>query len=114
MIRLARTASLLVAFSLLTSAATAYAECAWVLWSELTIAALPESGEWYVLTAYPTMQDCEAALAKEYLRLKGEGWQAYYVQVRTVFAAKGKGERITTTHYRCLPDTVDPRGPKGK
>jgi hypothetical protein len=27
-----RRASLLVAFSLLTSAATAYAECAWVLW----------------------------------------------------------------------------------
>ena len=36
MTRLARTASLLVAFSLLTSAATAYAECAWVFWQELT------------------------------------------------------------------------------
>jgi hypothetical protein len=22
--------------------------------------------------------------------------------------------RITTIDYRCLPDTVDPRGPKGK
>ena len=33
MMRLARRASLLVAFSLLISAATAYAECAWVLWS---------------------------------------------------------------------------------
>jgi hypothetical protein len=32
MIRLARRASLLVALSLLTSAATAYAECAWILW----------------------------------------------------------------------------------
>jgi len=32
MMRLARRASLLVVFSLLTSAATAYAECAWVLW----------------------------------------------------------------------------------
>ena len=30
--RLTRHASLLVAFSLLTSAATAHAECAWVLW----------------------------------------------------------------------------------
>jgi len=30
--RLTRQASLLVAFSLLTSAATAHAECAWVLW----------------------------------------------------------------------------------
>ena len=33
MTRHARRASLLVAFSLLTSAATAHAECAWVLWS---------------------------------------------------------------------------------
>ena len=30
--RLARRASLLVALSLLASAATAYAECAWVRW----------------------------------------------------------------------------------
>jgi len=35
MMRLARKASLLVAFSLLTSAAAAYAECAWVLWAEV-------------------------------------------------------------------------------
>ena len=33
MTRLPRRASLLVAFSLLTSAATAHAECAWVLWT---------------------------------------------------------------------------------
>jgi hypothetical protein len=33
MIRLGRRALLLAAFSLLTSAATAYAECAWVLCS---------------------------------------------------------------------------------
>src|SRR5439155_20244582 len=32
MMRAARRATLLVAFSLLTSAATAHAECAWVLW----------------------------------------------------------------------------------
>jgi hypothetical protein len=35
MMRLARRASLLVAFFLLTSAATAYAECAWVLWRNM-------------------------------------------------------------------------------
>ena len=31
-----RRASLLVALSLLTSAGTAYAECAWVLWKQAT------------------------------------------------------------------------------
>jgi hypothetical protein len=34
MIRLGRRAALLVALYMLTSAATAYAECAWVLWEE--------------------------------------------------------------------------------
>jgi len=33
MMRLARRVSLLVAFSLLTSAATAHGECAWVVWA---------------------------------------------------------------------------------
>ncbi len=32
MMRVARRASLLIAFCLITSAATAYAECAWVIW----------------------------------------------------------------------------------
>lgn len=36
MIRATRRASLLGAFYLLTSTATAYAECAWVLWHEVT------------------------------------------------------------------------------
>ena len=35
MMRLARRASLLVTLCLLTAAATAYAECAWVLWAQL-------------------------------------------------------------------------------
>src|SRR5439155_20603852 len=36
MMRLGRKASLLVAFSLLASATTAYAACAWVLWEDMT------------------------------------------------------------------------------
>jgi len=33
---------------------------------------------------------------------------------RFVPAFQGNGEEIIATHYHCLPDTVDPRGPKGK
>jgi len=112
MMRLRR-ASLLVAFSLLTSAATAHAECAWVLWKAITTPKLPPQDP-YAVTAYPTMQECETALAKEFARQKREGWDVHYVQVRTVLAFKGKGENIASTHYHCLPDTVDPRGPKAK
>jgi hypothetical protein len=37
MMRLAWSVSLLVALSLLTSTATAHAECAWLLWEENTV-----------------------------------------------------------------------------
>ena len=43
MMRLTRRGSLLVAFCLLTSAATAYAECAWVMWEERPL----KSGEYW-------------------------------------------------------------------
>src|SRR5437879_3589348 len=53
--RLARTALLLVAFSLLTSAATAYAECAWVRWFN--------AGErWSLMGGFPSLESCDAAI----------------------------------------------------
>jgi len=52
MTRLPRRAALLVAFCLLTSAATSYAEWAWVLWWN--------SGgtTWEPVRAWPTRQKC--------------------------------------------------------
>ena|SRR3989442_1460320 len=88
-----------------------FAECTWVLWTMLTIPALPDQG-WGVVTAYPTMPECETALAKEFVRQKSEGWQVGYVQPRMTLAFKGKGAKIASTHWRCLPDTVDPREPR--
>jgi len=81
-------ASLLVALSLLTSAATAHAECAWVLWKTATTASggsisVPHD-------SYNSLQECQAAL------------QAGGMKSTAALSAV------------CLPDTVDPRGPKGK
>ena len=88
MMRLGRRASLLVALILLTCAATAYAECAWVLWSASGGASLP-------VGAWDTKSRCEEA--------KNE-------RQRTV----GSAVERTTVTFVCLPDTVDPRGPKVK
>ena len=88
--RLARRASLRVALFLLASAATAYAECAWVLWSEVAafagLTALPDD-------AFVTREPCQAEKARRDAKNR----------------AQGHGGNVV-----CLPYTVDPRGPKAK
>jgi len=97
MMRLTRRGSLLVAFCLLTSAATAYAECAWVMWEERPL----KSGEWRLATTtvstFETKRSCDdiAAVAN-----RSEASRAQASEPPSLF--------------RCLPDTIDPRGPKAK
>ena len=71
--RLARRATLLGALSLLTSAATAYAECAWMLWNDDTsLVGAEVSQSLLLLGAWPTFQQCEQtriAKAKDLLRM---------------------------------------------
>jgi hypothetical protein len=108
MTRLARRASLLTAFSLLTSAATAYAECAWVIWGTRDS---PEGGSFstFPIEARETRKMCEERMWSEI---------AYAVQ-QGVAKREGGGAMLVykdgkTVAFRCLPDTVDPRGVKGK
>jgi hypothetical protein len=97
--RFAQRASLLVAFSLLASAAPGYAECAWVLWQQLFEPDArgkpnldkPLPGQHEPLKAFNSLRSCESALA-------------------ILNAAKPEASNLLV----CLPDTVDPRGPKGK
>lgn len=67
MMRLARRASLLVAFYLLASAATAYAEFAWLLWiSEQDTISYTSTGEktWNTPLVYPDRESCAAIIVK--------------------------------------------------
>jgi hypothetical protein len=93
--QLARRISLLLAFSLLTSATTAYAECAWVMWELGPV--VPQ--KWEPVTSFRSEQNC--------------------VQVRQIMARERYVEPYadspkTYETLRCLPDSIDPRGPKGK
>jgi len=111
---------------LLASVSTASAECAWVFWIKRDYDAALE-GEWTVLQARATRQDCIAALQDEFREtieafkergkaLGAEG-MARAAQIMDESAARGtillvgRGQSIAA---KCLPDTVDPRGPKGK
>jgi hypothetical protein len=99
MMRLGRRASLLVALSLLALAATAHAECAWILWA----GGVKTSGEtvFVPIEGYPAKGECE----------KGRSASAVDEVEQLKRDVAGAGMKLAFT---CLPDTVDPRGPKGK
>ena len=76
----------------LLAATSASAECAWVLWVAPLNADNP--GRWEPDLAYQTSKDCQRA---------SDLWNEWNHN------PKNRNALIET---RCLPDTVDPRGPK--
>jgi hypothetical protein len=96
--QLARRASLVVALLLFASVGTASAEGAWVLWLQVS-RLKEEAGQQFhrfsVIRAYPTQRRCETDKPKDFVT--GEG-----------------GPDYSRVNHICLPDTIDPRGPKGK
>ena len=92
-----------VALAVLLSAATASpvaAECAWVLWvTRYTMQGGRTTGETVLpLDGYALKRDCDKSLDR---REKYEG-------------ERRQKDPSRTDHYVCLPDTVDPRGPRGR
>lgn len=84
-------------------AGSASAECAWVLWAKIMI--LAQSGEsletWHPSDSFNTRADC--AESERLTRTKTE----------TGLRTTDLGTKHLTVLV-CLPDTVDPRGPKGR
>jgi hypothetical protein len=103
MMRLGRRASLLVTLALLTSAATASAECAWVLWEEEQMSPIV-SPQWTVVHPHVSANACSAVKA-HYLRSLGKEDGARIEGNIVKFNDREQRFRVL-----CLPDTVDPRG----
>jgi len=105
----ARWSFLLVAFAVLTSSATAHAECAWVLWVRAAVAdgkgapAGPWT-EWTTFGSVNVQRGCEALYPIAEEKKQEAVWAT---------GLKSPNTRVTV-RWQCLPDTVDPRGPKGK
>jgi hypothetical protein len=116
--RLPRRVSLLLTLSLLTPAATASAECAWVFWLEVSGPPTHE-GSSRPLSGWGTREACEQALTQR-LAADSEKDTSMDVTVdpqagrpRLWVRRKGHPELLAVYTYVCLPDTVDPRGRRG-
>ena len=97
-----RRASVVATLPLLLSAASARAQSVYLLWSHFI---LPDGEYWQAHYAFESKKECKSAAAA----------------VLRVAARRGNtvvGDRVTTASGDlapvCLPDTTDPRGPKGK
>jgi hypothetical protein len=95
-------ATLFVVVSVLTSAVETSAQNNWVLWRRFIPTDNPEANDtWKAEPVIKTQQQCESEV-KEFRALDPD---------KRLLDPAGREYRI---EYRCLPDTVDPRGPKGK
>ena len=115
---------------LLAIYSTAHAECAWVLWEDVTISRLrlaePDARwssehSWNILRTYDTATQCRADHSK--LMSEDSAWFATAGSRLTriddgvygeLSSKDGRVFRTERKRALCLPDTIDPRGAKPK
>jgi len=86
----------LIELAMLTSAATASAECSWVLWSKIPYPREGDTG-WMPGVAFTTKAECDQSARRLVERMMKE---------------HEAGQAVQMMLPACYPDTVDRRGPR--
>ena len=100
-----RPASVIAALSLLAWTATASAECAWVLWANHK----------EKIAEFATPSECMVEAKRNIMKfptVPGHHPESGDTSWSVLSPLLTGGASVF--RYDCLPDTVDPRGPKGK
>ena len=93
---------------LLALAMSASAECAWLLW------AVQGTMVDHLYASYTSAKECIRELDTREQRIRPDNTFLVTRSVATSLNVTDKTKASFSTTYQCLPDTVDPRGPKGK
>ena len=94
---------------LVALATSASAEGAWVLWKQTT----SPVASWELIGAHATMKECSQHLVQFALFLSEKEGYVVSGLIESTTTANLHYERDRVSFF-CLPDTVDPREPKGK
>ena len=109
---------LLALLCLLAFASSASAECAWVLWQRIDTFDAPGalvSSPTEVGATYTTSAECITAIDGLEQRQSPQTVVMRDAQTMLTVMFRDKNQTITKSmSFLCAPDTVDPRGPKGK
>ena len=102
--------------TLLAFAASASADCAWVLWVRGSSGIVGDPYNWLVDTAHENKQECRRRLEENISNMVSGGARRLTNPdiVSIDLGKEGDLLKNMTMGFFCLPDTVDPRGSKGK